>query len=67
MTVGASEEEARQWEISLKIERSGGVMFEGSVSVNQIKRSFSELASHEPFSSLPFWQRATHRNRHRAG
>ena len=44
VTVGASEEEARQWEISLKIERGGEVMFEGSVSVNQIKRSFSELA-----------------------
>ena len=46
VTVGASEEEVRQWEISLKIERSGGVMFEGSVSVNQIKRSFSELAEY---------------------
>ena len=46
ITVGASEEEARQWEISLKIQRGGEVMFERNVSINQIKRSFSELADY---------------------
>ena len=41
--VGATEEEAREWEIKIQIERSGGSVFDGSVGVNQIKRSFGEL------------------------
>ena len=46
ITVGANEEEAREWEISLNIERSGNNVFKGKVSVNQIKRSFEELSSY---------------------
>ena len=41
--VGAREEEAREWEITIQIERGGETVFEGTVSVNQIKRTFSEL------------------------
>lgn len=55
ITVGASEEEAREWEISLSIERGGEALFEGSVSVNQIKRSFTELAQYMNQSQMfPF-------------
>mgnify|MGYP002882480768 FL=1 len=41
--VGATELEAREWEITMQIERGGETAFDGSVSVNQIKRSFGEL------------------------
>ncbi|MEE2946809.1 MAG: fumarylacetoacetate hydrolase family protein [Verrucomicrobiota bacterium] len=41
--VGATEEEAREWEIRIQIGRGGQTVFEGAVSVNQIKRSFGEL------------------------
>ena len=41
--VGATEAEAREWDISMQIGRDGKTVFEGSVSVNQIKRSFDEL------------------------
>ena len=41
--VGAREEEAREWEITIQIERGGETVFEGAVSVNQIKRGFGEL------------------------
>lgn len=55
ITVGASEEEAREWEIRLSIERGGEAVFEGSVSVNQIKRSFTELAQYMNQSQMfPF-------------
>lgn len=43
VTVGASEAEARQWNIDLSIERSGGVVFSGTTNVGQIKRPFDEL------------------------
>ena len=46
ITVGAKEAEAREWEISLNIERAGNKVFEGKVSVNQIKRSFDELSKY---------------------
>ena len=46
ITVGAKEDEAREWEISLNIERAGNKVFEGKVSVNQIKRSFDELSKY---------------------
>ena len=55
ITVGASEEEAREWKISLSIERGGEAVFEGSVSVSQIKRSFTELAQYMNQSQMfPF-------------
>ena len=55
ITVGACEEEARKWEISLSIERGGEAVFEGSVSVSQIKRSFTELAQYMNQSQMfPF-------------
>ena len=41
--VGATEAEAREWAIEIQIERGGETVFEGTVSVNQIKRSFGEL------------------------
>ena len=43
--VGATEAEAREWEISMKIERGGESVFGGTVSVNQIKRPFGELSA----------------------
>ena len=46
ITVGAQEEEARKWEVSLDIERAGKKVFEGNVSINQIKRSFAELSKY---------------------
>ena len=42
----AKEAEAREWEISLNIERAGNKVFEGKVSVNQNKRSFDELSKY---------------------
>ena len=41
--VGATEAEARECDISMQIGRDGKTVFEGAVSVNQIKRSFGEL------------------------
>ncbi|MDP7050267.1 MAG: fumarylacetoacetate hydrolase family protein [Verrucomicrobiota bacterium] len=41
--VGATEEEARLWEIRIQIERGSETVFDGAVSVNQIKRGFDEL------------------------
>ena len=42
--MGASEAEARDWKIQLKIRRAGEVVFEGETSVGHIKRPFEELA-----------------------
>ena len=42
--LGATEQEARTWDISVNIVRSGDSAFSGSTSVSQIKRSFVELA-----------------------
>jgi 2-dehydro-3-deoxy-D-arabinonate dehydratase len=39
-----SEEEARSWAISILIQRAGETVFSGQTAVNQIKRSFRELA-----------------------
>lgn len=36
-------EDPRTWQIELKIDRDGSEVFQGSVSVYQLKRSFSEL------------------------
>jgi 2-dehydro-3-deoxy-D-arabinonate dehydratase len=43
--VGASEAEARAWQIELKIQRGADLVFAGETSVGQIKRSFDELVS----------------------
>jgi 2-dehydro-3-deoxy-D-arabinonate dehydratase len=44
ITVGASEAEAREWTIGVKIERDGAEVFAGETGVGKIKRSFEELA-----------------------
>ncbi len=44
IVMGASEAEARDWKIQLKIRRAGEVVFEGETSVGHIKRPFEELA-----------------------
>jgi 2-dehydro-3-deoxy-D-arabinonate dehydratase len=43
VTVGATEAEAREWTIGVRIERGGAAVFEGETSVSKIKRSFEEL------------------------
>jgi len=43
IVLGVSEEEARGWTISLRIQRDGHDVFTGKTAVNQIKRSFTEL------------------------
>ena len=43
IVVGASEEEIRQWTIGVEISRQGKVVFNGETSIDNIKRSFSEL------------------------
>ncbi len=42
--LGASETQARGWQIRVTIERNGQKVFGGETSVGQIKRSFTELA-----------------------
>jgi 2-dehydro-3-deoxy-D-arabinonate dehydratase len=44
ITVGASEAEAREWTIGVKIERGGAEVFAGETGVGKIKRGFEELA-----------------------
>ncbi len=41
--LGVSEEEARQWQIRLRIEREERTIFAGETSATRIKRSFDEL------------------------
>ena len=43
ITVGASEQEARGWTITLQIQRNGESVFPGQTSVGPIKRSFQEV------------------------
>lgn len=43
ITLGASEEEARRWNIRIEIRREGRDVFSGETSVSQIKRRFQEL------------------------
>ncbi|HEX7858691.1 MAG TPA: fumarylacetoacetate hydrolase family protein [Verrucomicrobiae bacterium] len=43
IVLGASEEHARSWTITIHISREGKDVFNGKTSVDQIKRSFSEL------------------------
>ena len=42
--VGADEDEARSWSISLEIHRDGAPVFQGTTQVSQLKRSLDELA-----------------------
>jgi 2-dehydro-3-deoxy-D-arabinonate dehydratase len=42
--LGASETEARNWQVRLAIRRGEQTTFQGETSVSQIKRSFAELA-----------------------
>ncbi len=46
IVVGPSEKEVRSWTIRLQIRRKGREVFGGSTKVNQIKRSFKELAGY---------------------
>jgi len=44
--IGASEEQARTWKISLQIWRGGQQVFQGETNVSQIKRTFNDLAQY---------------------
>jgi 2-dehydro-3-deoxy-D-arabinonate dehydratase len=44
ITLGMTEEEARRWNIRIKIARAGQSVFSGKTSVDKIKRRFDELA-----------------------
>lgn len=46
IVLGRSETEAREWEISIQINRNERTEFSGSTSINQIKREFSDLAAY---------------------
>lgn len=43
ITLGATEQEVRSWTIAIHIFRKGKDVFSGKTSIDQIKRSFSEL------------------------
>lgn len=43
ITIGASEADARTWNIRVEISRAGQAVFSGETSVGQIKRTFQEL------------------------
>jgi 2-dehydro-3-deoxy-D-arabinonate dehydratase len=45
INVGADESTARGWNINLQIRREGQIVFDGSTSVGQIKRTFAELVA----------------------
>jgi 2-dehydro-3-deoxy-D-arabinonate dehydratase len=53
ITLGVTEAEVRSWTISLKVERSGTVVFAGLTEIGRLKRSFSELG-HFLFASQEF-------------
>ena len=44
--VGATEAEARTWQIELSIRRAGAEVFRGAVSAGQLKRPFDEMAGY---------------------
>ena len=46
IALGAPEKEAREWIIRIAIKRDGSAVFKGETSVNQIKRSFTDLVSY---------------------
>jgi 2-dehydro-3-deoxy-D-arabinonate dehydratase len=43
ITVGATEAEARAWQIELRLQRRGQLVFSGQTEVNRIKRTFAQL------------------------
>jgi 2-dehydro-3-deoxy-D-arabinonate dehydratase len=45
VVIGSGEAEARRWTINIQIVRGGATVFAGKTTVNQIKRTFSELAA----------------------
>lgn len=57
IVLGVSEADARAWKIEITISRADQVVFEGSTSVGQIKRSFAELGDYL-FRSQEFSQGA---------
>lgn len=46
VTIGMDESGARQWGITIEIQRAGAAVFQGETSVGQIKRTFSELVEY---------------------
>jgi len=46
IVLGASESEARGWTIAITITRAGDAVFSGTTRVDQIKRSFADLAGY---------------------
>jgi 2-dehydro-3-deoxy-D-arabinonate dehydratase len=46
IVLGTTEAQAREWEISIRIDRNGKTEFSGSTSIDQIKRQFSDLAEY---------------------
>ena len=46
VTIGVDEGAARQWGITIQIQRAEAVVFQGETSVGQIKRTFAELVEY---------------------
>lgn len=46
IVVGAGESSAREWRITIEIERAGAVVFSGETVAGQLRRSFDELAEY---------------------
>src|ERR1041385_2748733 len=46
VTVGVTEEQAREWRIEIEISRNERVVFKGETQVSRIKRRFEELADY---------------------
>jgi 2-dehydro-3-deoxy-D-arabinonate dehydratase len=46
IVVGPTEQDARQWTVSLEIRRDAAVVFQGETRVDQLKRIFAELVEH---------------------
>ncbi len=46
IVVGPSEQNARQWTVGLQIRRAEQVVFDGTTSIGQLKRTFQELVEH---------------------
>jgi 2-dehydro-3-deoxy-D-arabinonate dehydratase len=46
ITLGGTEDEVRKWIIRIAIKRDGAAVFTGETSINQIKRSFTDLVNY---------------------